>query len=172
VSLAPKGSQWTSLSDRNAKENFGTVDAREVLAKLAVMPIETWNYKAQDASIRHMGPMAQDFYAAFGLGEDKLGIGTMDADGVAFAALKGLYELVKEKEGVIEQLKQQAALQEEELKIQKDELAVLMRHNAALVTDLDDLKSQVQQVNAMFKSLRNSAPQAAKLSASEKFLQP
>src|SRR5262249_25478123 len=135
-------------------------------------PIETWNYKAQDASIRHMGPMAQDFYAAFGLGEDKLGIGTLDAGGVAFAALKGLYELVKEEETVIDQLKRQAASKEEELKIQKAELDVLKRHNAAFVTELADLKSQVQQVNAMVKSLNNSASQAARLSASASFHQP
>jgi hypothetical protein len=172
VSLAPKASQWTSLSDRNAKENFAAVDAREILAKLAAMPIESWNYKAQDASIRHIGPMAQDFYAAFGLGEDKLGIGTMDADGVAFAALKGLSELVKEKGAVIEQLKRQAARQEEELKIQKAGIQALKRQNAALVADLADLKAQVQQVNVMFKSLKNSAPQAVKLSASGKHEQP
>ncbi|HUU95494.1 MAG TPA: peptidase S74, partial [Phycisphaerae bacterium] len=47
-------------------------------------------YKAQDASIRHMGPMAQDFHAAFGLGEDPLRISTIDADGVALAAVKAL----------------------------------------------------------------------------------
>ena len=148
------------------------MDARDVLAKLAAMPIETWNYKAQDASIRHMGLMAQDFYAAYGLGEDKLGIGTADADGVVFAALKGLYELVKEKEAAIELLKRQAARQAEELKNQKAGLQELKRQNAALVTDLADLKAQVQQVNVMFKSVKNSAAQSVNLSSSERFHQP
>jgi len=148
------------------------VDARDVLAKLAAMPIETWNYKAQDASIRHMGLMAQDFYAAYGLGEDKLGIGTADADGVVFAALKGLYELVKEKEAAIELLKRQAARQEQELKLQKAGLEELRRQNATLVTDLDELKSQVQQFNATFKSLKNSAAQSVNLSSAERFHQP
>ena len=53
-------------------------------------PIATWNLKGQGASIRHMGPMAQDFRAAFGLGETELGISTIDADGVALAAIQGL----------------------------------------------------------------------------------
>ena len=77
------------------------MDGREVLKRLASIPVESWNYKSQDASIRHIGPMAQDFYAAFGLGEDNKHITTVDADGVALAAIQGLYELVKEKEAEI-----------------------------------------------------------------------
>jgi hypothetical protein len=62
----------------------------DVLERLAAIEISTWNYKTQDHSIRHMGPMAQDFYAAFGLGEDQKRINTVDADGVALAAVQGL----------------------------------------------------------------------------------
>ncbi len=62
-----------------------------MLARLAEVPISTWNYTSQDASIRHIGPMAQDFYAAFGVGEDDTHITTVDADGVALAAIQGLY---------------------------------------------------------------------------------
>jgi hypothetical protein len=62
------GGAWTNASDRNAKEGFAAVDGRGLLARLSAMPILTWNYKTQDASIRHMGPAAQDFRAAFGLG--------------------------------------------------------------------------------------------------------
>ena len=54
------------------------------------MPIHEWNYKSQESGIRHVGPTAQDFYAAFGLGEDPLRIGTMDADGIALAGVKAL----------------------------------------------------------------------------------
>ena len=54
------------------------------------MPVREWNYKAQDAAIRHMGPTAQDFRAAFGLGDFPLRINTIDADGVALAAIKAL----------------------------------------------------------------------------------
>jgi hypothetical protein len=78
----PSGSgSWSSLSDRNVKANFATIDGEALLAKLAELPISTWNYKAQDASIRHMGPMAQDFHAAFGLGEDDKHIPNIDSEG-------------------------------------------------------------------------------------------
>jgi hypothetical protein len=61
-----------------------------VLTRIAAMPVTEWSYKAQDAAIRHIGPTAQDFHAAFGLGEDPLRIGTLDADGVALAGVKAL----------------------------------------------------------------------------------
>ena len=54
------------------------------------MSIREWNYKAQDAAIRHVGPTAQDFHAAFGLGEDPLRISTIDADGIALAGVSAL----------------------------------------------------------------------------------
>lgn len=90
VRLAANASAWSSLSDANSKENFRDLDDTDVLAKLARMSIREWNYKAQDAAIRHVGPTAQDFHAAFGLGEDPLRISTIDADGVALAAASAL----------------------------------------------------------------------------------
>lgn len=116
VYVLPGSSTWTSFSDRNIKDNFSQVDGRDTLEHLVSIPIETWNYKTQDPSIRHMGPMAQDFYAAFGLGADERHIGTVDADGVALAAIQGLYELVKEKEAENTELKQRIDNQEERLK--------------------------------------------------------
>ena len=97
VSLASGGGSWTSLSDRNAKENFSDVDAKTVLAKVAAMPVLTWNYKTQDKTIRHIGPMAQDFKAAFNVGESDTGITTVDADGVALAAIQGLNQKLDEQ---------------------------------------------------------------------------
>ena len=58
----------TEHSDVKAKENFAPVNGQEVLVRLAEVPVTTWSFKADDPSVRHMGPMAQDFYAAFGLG--------------------------------------------------------------------------------------------------------
>jgi len=86
------GGTWTNASDRNLKEHFAPVDHQAVLEKVAQLPITTWNYRAQDASVRHMGPVAQDFYAAFGLGEDNTHISTVDAAGVSLAAIQALYE--------------------------------------------------------------------------------
>jgi hypothetical protein len=85
------GGIWTNASDRNLKANLAPVDGQEILARLAEVPVATWNYISQDPSVRHIGPMAQDFYAAFGLGEDNTHISTVDADGVALAAIQGLY---------------------------------------------------------------------------------
>ncbi|NOG55161.1 MAG: hypothetical protein HND57_12705 [Planctomycetes bacterium] len=102
ATLAPGGSSWSAVSDRNRKEHFEPLDSREVLRKVSAIPMTTWNYKSQDPSIRHMGPMAQDFSAAFGLGADELRINTIDADGVALAAIQGLHSLVVEQESIID----------------------------------------------------------------------
>jgi hypothetical protein len=68
------------------------------------VPITTWNMKGQDDSIHHMGPVAQDFYQAFGLGESDTSIGTADADGVALAAIQGLYQLSQDQGARIQAL--------------------------------------------------------------------
>jgi len=120
--LAAGSGTWTDLSDRDLKDNFTPVDGQAVLASLAEIPVTTWNYKAQDAAIRHMGPVAQDFYAAFGLGDSETGISTVDADGVALAAIQGLYQLSQEQAARIQ------ALEEE---------------NASLQQRLDDLEARV-----------------------------
>ena len=62
-------------------ENVETIAPQEVLKKLAEIPIQTWNYKSEDSAIRHMGPMAQDFYGAFGLGNTDKAIFHIDAIG-------------------------------------------------------------------------------------------
>ncbi len=90
VSLAAGGGSWSSLSDRASKENLVAVDALQVLDSLARVPISTWNYKSQAEDVRHIGPMAQDFFSAFGVGEDQRHITGIDADGVALAAIQGL----------------------------------------------------------------------------------
>jgi hypothetical protein len=80
-------------SDRNAKEAFESVDSRAILAAVGALPIERWSYKGETA--RHLGPMAQDFAAAFGLGADDRHIFPLDAGGVALAAIQGLHGLVQ-----------------------------------------------------------------------------
>src|SRR5436853_5646787 len=92
------GITGSTLSDRNLKEHFTAVNMHEVLARLMTLRIETWNYKNQHCSIRHIGPMAQDFFAAFGVGEDDRHINLLDASGVAFTAIQALYQMVKEKD--------------------------------------------------------------------------
>jgi hypothetical protein len=59
--------------------------------------------------MKHIGPMAQDFYGAFGLGDDEKYISTLDADGVALAGVQALYELAKQQQAQIEALQRQNA---------------------------------------------------------------
>ncbi len=103
------GGTWTNASDRNLKENFEPVDSEAILEGVARLPITTWNYKAQDDSIRHIGPMAQDFYAIFGVGEDDKHISTVDIDGVALAAIQRLYLQNQAQQARIEALEQENA---------------------------------------------------------------
>lgn len=99
-------------SDRNAKELFKPVDNQAVLAKVAALPVTQWNYKQDQADVQHIGPMAQDFQAAFGLnGGDDKHISVVDEGGVALAAIQGLNQKLeaetKEKDAEIQTLKNQ-----------------------------------------------------------------
>ncbi len=78
------------------KHLIKTEEGESVLEKIADMPIPSWTYKAQDTSIRHVGPMAQDFYAAFGLGQDTLTITTSDISGVNMLAIQALETRTRE----------------------------------------------------------------------------
>jgi hypothetical protein len=88
---------FVSASDRNAKEDFRPLDTRAVLDKVAALPLSEWSYQADEQRSRHIGPMAQDFKAAFGLGADDRHIATVDADGVALAAIQGLNQKLEER---------------------------------------------------------------------------
>ena len=109
------GGVWTNGSDRNSKKNFTPVDQKDILAKVADLPITAWQYKREPDSVRHIGPVAQDFHAAFGLGQSDRHIGTIDADGVALAAIQGLHKLVLEKDGQIVALHEEIASMSERL---------------------------------------------------------
>jgi hypothetical protein len=97
VILAAGGSSWASLSDRNSKTNFHPIQPRVVLAKLADMPVSMWEYKGSPGRA-YIGPTAQDFHQAFGLGQDDKSISTLDTDGVMYAAIQGLVEELKERD--------------------------------------------------------------------------
>jgi len=85
----------TEAPSLHRKTGRRPVDGEAVLAKLATLPIETWSYRADDPSIRHMGPMAQHFYAAFGLGVDEAHLAPLDVKGVALASVKALLSRVE-----------------------------------------------------------------------------
>ena len=103
VSLAAGSGSWSSLSDRNAKDDLVPVNSQAVLAKVAALPLTTWSYKSEPG-VRHVGPMAQDFHTAFCVGEDDKHIATVDETGVALAAIQGLNEKLNEKNAEIHEL--------------------------------------------------------------------
>jgi hypothetical protein len=99
---------FVSACDRNAKQDFSPVSSAQILDKVAALPISQWSYKA-DAATRHIGPVAQDFYAAFHVGPDDKHIAVVDESGVALAAIQALNQKLetqlKEKDGEIQALK-------------------------------------------------------------------
>jgi hypothetical protein len=129
--LTVNGSACCS-SDRNAKENFAPLEPREVLEKVAALPITRWNYK-NDAGTPHLGPMSQDFYAAFGVGPDEKHIATVDADGVALAAIQGLNQ------------KFETGSQKSEARLQK--LEEKEARIAALERELSELKQLLMRLS-------------------------
>lgn len=94
----------TQNSDRNRKTNISPVDGLEVLEKVLRLPIATWAYK-EAGDVLHLGPMAQDFHAAFGLGEKPTTIATIDTSGVALASIQALYKLIQQRDQEIEELR-------------------------------------------------------------------
>jgi trimeric autotransporter adhesin len=89
VVMAASAGSWSSLSDRSVKTAIRAIDPIAILEQLIATPISSWSYIAQGESIRHIGPMAQDL-ARFGFGESDTHISTVDADGIALAAIQGL----------------------------------------------------------------------------------
>ncbi len=87
---------FVSASDRNAKPGFQAVRPAEILDKVTALPISQWSYKA-DAGTRHIGPMAQDLFAAFNVGPDDKHIATVDEGGVALAPIQGLNQKLQEE---------------------------------------------------------------------------
>ena len=132
--LSAGGSAWNAVSNRERKENFVSVDAQALVARLAEVPITTWNYKSQDDAIRHIGPMAEDFNTLIedlgGEGEDY--INTLDADGVALAAIQGLHQLSQEQAVRIEVLEAKDTDQQAQIDALQLENADLIGRVAAL----------------------------------------
>ena len=90
----PEGKEFCSnncpISDRNLKTDFAEIDPAQVLSRVVELPISTWRYRKDGPEVRHLGPMAQDFHAAFGLWDTDRMIFPLDASGVSFAAIQAL----------------------------------------------------------------------------------
>jgi hypothetical protein len=131
VTLPAGGGTWNSVSDRNMKENFVPVDGEEVLLRLRSVPISIWNYKTQSANVRHIGPMAQDFAAAFEVGDDDKHISAIDPDGVALAGVKALDDRTADQQSRIEALEKENAELRKRLDRLEKALSEDSRHSEA-----------------------------------------
>jgi hypothetical protein len=107
-------SAWEYVSARELKENFAPVDTYLLLDRLALIDISTWNYRGQDGTALHIGPVANEFNALVdGLGGGQDHINSLDADGVALAAIQGLYQLSQEQAMRISELEARLAALEQ-----------------------------------------------------------
>ena len=125
--LAAGSGVFSCSSSKYLKENFADVDGEDVLARVRSVPVTTWSYIAEGGQVRHMGPFAQDFRAAFGLGTDDTSIGLLDIDGVNFAAIKAL-------------------------EARTAEVATLKTQVERLQADRDDLSRRLAELEAIVKA--------------------
>lgn len=126
--IPPNGTSWSAISDRAAKENFAPIDADTILERLAALPLTAWSYKEDPNHRRYIGPVAQDFHAAFNLGDDKT-INTLDADGVAFAAIQAL---ARERDAM-----------EEKVSVFGVRVSELEEENARLREEMETIKRRI-----------------------------
>lgn len=96
------GGVWTENSDRSSKENFMPVNPREILERVTALPVQQWNYKAEGPDVRHIGLVAQGFYAAFHTGADDAHLAALDSAGVALAAIQGLNQKLEARSQKLE----------------------------------------------------------------------
>ncbi|MBN1397178.1 MAG: tail fiber domain-containing protein [Bacteroidetes bacterium] len=128
-------SGWSNYCDRNKKENFTEIDGEQLLQKIHNMPITEWNYKG-NTGVKYVGPMAQDFYAAFHLGgDDSLGISSIAIDGINMAGVQALENRTSTMKAEIELLK----TENERLKSQ--------------LSDVNNLKEQIEEIKQLKSEL-------------------
>ena len=134
VRLNGGATAWAVLSDSNAKTDFQPIRQREVLSKVASLPVRAWEYK-HDPGRRYLGPTSQDFRASFGLGDDT-SINTLDADGVLFASVQGLVQELEERDRTMawEKLQSASALAERDGEIE------------SLKKDIRELKNRIDSM--------------------------
>jgi len=136
VNTASSG--WSSISDRNKKENFEILDGEDVLRKLKHVPVSKWNYIDGSKDIKYIGPMAQDFYRAFGLGgTDSLGINSINMDGVNLAAIHALIHRT------------------DELKKTQTELELSKAKLDDQQAQIDELKREMEELKALINQSKN-----------------
>jgi hypothetical protein len=134
-------------SDRNLKDNFAPVDDLEFLNKVVSLPLLHWSYKNDAQHVLHVGPMAQDFYAAFKVGADERNIATIDEGGVALAAIKGLNQK-------LERLVKVQAVKIVELEKKSARVAQLEQDRADLAARMEALEQQSAEIAELQRTVK------------------
>jgi len=140
-------------SDRAMKAGFEPVAASDVLKRVAALPVMSWTFKGQ--TVRHIGPMAQDFYAAFKVGADDKHISITDAQGVALAAIQGLYQMIQARDAQLARQKEQLAEQGRQIKL------LIAQKNA----ERAEQKTQAESLSARLEKLERETQAAARNAA-------
>jgi hypothetical protein len=131
----PAGSGvFNCTSSRTTKQNFMMVNGESVLSSLRNIPVSTWNYISEGQNVRHIGPMAEDFYKEFGLGTGSTSIGIQDLASVSIAAVKAL-------DARTAQLQQKSA-EVDQLRTEVNELRSI---NTAMLQRLAALEQKAQK---------------------------
>jgi hypothetical protein len=130
VELLPGAGSWSMISDRNKKTNLVLLNPIDYQPQFKQLEVLGWNYIG--VKDFHIGPMAQDFYQTFGVGEAPIYINMIDSDGVTFLGIKKLNEQLNQltPPEEIETLK-------EGLEQEKKELLDLERRIKELYEELD-----------------------------------
>jgi len=131
------GGTWTNSSDSTNKSEFQEIDGDSLLARLAAIPVRTWRYRAEDSTVRHMGPTAQEFRAAFSLGDSDKAIATVDADGVSLAASQALLKRTDRLMRENDALRQANSELRSELRALEERTALIEAHLAQLARGSD-----------------------------------
>jgi hypothetical protein len=133
----PAGSgAFSCSSSRTLKEHFAGVDGEDLLSRIRGVPVNTWSYVDEPGGVRHLGPFAEDFRAAFGLGSDERSIGLLDIAGVNFAAVQALEARTAELRAAAEEVARLNA-----------EVAALREHQAATDARLAELEALVRRTS-------------------------
>jgi hypothetical protein len=132
--IAASGGSMSCTSSRHVKHGFTDVDGESVLRKIAGMPVQRWRYNGERADVWHLGPMAQDFRAAFGLGTDDTSIGVLDIAGVNLLAVQTLERRTRELD---ERTREVTAL--------RDEVATLRARQEEMERRLARLEAALQR---------------------------
>ena len=129
VAWAPGNASWSFTSDRNAKDRVEPVNPQSVLEKVSRLPINEWSYIGYDQ--RHIGPMAQDFHAAFPLNESDTTLNDADLHGVALAAIQGLNQKVDSENATLRQELKHRDAENAELKARLEKIERLLLNQTA-----------------------------------------